>query len=340
MKPITIIGGGLAGLSLGIALRQLDVPVTIKEAGHFPRHRVCGEFISGMGLDAIEELGLQEIVQKLSVETARDAAFFHSARAIGQHQLPRSALCVSRYALDAALSRHFQRIGGELCQGERYRGTTSPGFVWATGRRAQPTERGWRWFGLKVHARGVSLAADLEMHLSKNAYVGLCRLANGEVNVCGLFRRRINQISIGQTLDSLRGEAGSQLSARLQDAEFDEKSFCAVAGLSLQPQAVAERECRIGDALTMIPPITGNGMSMAFESARMAVAPLRTYARNEQSWETVTAVLANSLRDRFSQRLTCARRLHQLMFSPLGGKAMQLLLRSQPIWRASFALTR
>jgi len=48
-KPITIVGGGLAGLTLGIGLRQRGVPVTIWEAGKYPRHRVCGEFISGNG---------------------------------------------------------------------------------------------------------------------------------------------------------------------------------------------------------------------------------------------------------------------------------------------------
>ena len=35
-------------------------------------------------------------------------------------------------------------------------------------------------------------------------------------------------------------------------------------------RAAARAECCIGDAITMIPPVTGNGMSMAFESAEMA----------------------------------------------------------------------
>ena len=48
LQPIEIVGGGLAGLSLGLALRQQDIPVTLFEAGSYPRHRVCGEFITGL----------------------------------------------------------------------------------------------------------------------------------------------------------------------------------------------------------------------------------------------------------------------------------------------------
>ena len=34
-RPITIVGGGLAGLSLGIALRRAGVETQIIEAGHY-----------------------------------------------------------------------------------------------------------------------------------------------------------------------------------------------------------------------------------------------------------------------------------------------------------------
>src|SRR5207247_3708941 len=133
---------------------------------------------------------------------------------------------------------------------------------------------------LKAHARNVNLAADLEMHVSSTGYVGVNRVDHGQVNVCGLFRARPGQSLPESRLQLLRGSPGSPLHERLATAEFDEASVCSVAGLPLKPQrAVAKDECCIGDALTMIPPVTGNGMSMAFESAELAAEPLAAYSR-------------------------------------------------------------
>jgi len=75
-QRVQIIGGGLAGLTLGIGLRQHDVPVTIIEAGHYPRHRVCGEFISGAGLQSLARLGLRQKLDQAGALSAKSAAFF------------------------------------------------------------------------------------------------------------------------------------------------------------------------------------------------------------------------------------------------------------------------
>jgi hypothetical protein len=125
----------------------------------------------------IGELGLTEKLLKLGARFARDAAFFAGKSRSGARELPQPALCISRFTLDHALSHTLRELGGELREGERWRERNfGEGVVCATGRRAYPTDNGWRWFGLKVHARGVSLEADLEMHFGRDFYVGLCRL--------------------------------------------------------------------------------------------------------------------------------------------------------------------
>lgn len=340
MKPITIIGGGLAGLTLGIGLRKRSVPVTVIEAGRYPRHRVCGEFISGAGHRILEQSELLEALPARSLHRAHDAAFFSDKRMLAHEHLPKPALCVSRFILDAALSSHFQKLDGELRVSERPRGEAHEGVVSASGRRAHPIENGWRWFGLKVHARGMTLEADLEMHVARDAYVGLCRLADGEVNVCGLFRRKAAEPARGESMNWLRGAAGSRLFRRLECAEFDAESFCAVAGLSLRPQSIDQHQCRIGDALTMIPPITGNGMSMAFESAQLALEPLAAYARGEMVWSQTTATIADALQTAFASRLRWAGLFHHVLFSRFGSAALRLMFCSERSWRAVFAATR
>jgi len=244
-KPITIVGGGLAGLSLGIGLRQRAVPVTVWEAGHYPRHRVCGEFISGKGQGTLDRLGLGELLAQAGAIPARTTAFFSPRAGSPVRELSEPAVSISRYTLDALLAEQFRQRGGELREDERWRGTEiSEGVVRASGRRAQPVVNGWRWFGLKAHARKVELAADLEMHLSPSGYLGMCRLKDGEVNICGLFRRRAaktqGELPDGETRspnegeakekfadgrghwqEILRGAPGSRWHERLAGAEFE-----------------------------------------------------------------------------------------------------------------------
>jgi 2-polyprenyl-6-methoxyphenol hydroxylase-like FAD-dependent oxidoreductase len=220
---------------------------------------------------------------------------------------------------------------------------TAPGWVRATGRRVAAESAPAKWIGLKAHARKVSLAADLEMHFFPDGYVGLCRLPAGEVNVCGLFalRQPIPQLA-AQWPEILSGPAGSGLRERLRTAEFDHASFSAVSALDLTPTAGQPTdECSIGDALTMIPPVTGNGMSMAFESAHWAAAPLAAYSRGELAWAATRQTIARQCANGFAGRLRWAAWFQrQLMHA---GRR-ELLLRvgngSDWLWRLCFAKTR
>ncbi|HTY88950.1 MAG TPA: hypothetical protein VMB80_16000 [Candidatus Acidoferrum sp.] len=344
MKPVTIVGGGVAGLTVGIGLRQRDVPVTVWEAGHYPRHRVCGEFISGSGQQMLARLGLGGALEAAGAQKAETAAFFSLDRSTGSRTLPRRAIGLSRFKLDALLAEKFRELGGQLLEGRRREAADfGEGMVRATGRHAQAEADGVRWFGLKAHARGVPLAADLEMHISSRGYVGLCRVEGGKVNVCGLFRRRSGEPDrVEDRQEWLRGLPGAPLRQKMAAAEFDEGSFCAVAGLSLRPCSAVNREdCCLGDAITMIPPVTGNGMSMAFESAELALEPLAGWSRGEISWTDARRQIARACDAAFARRLVWAKWLQRLLLAPALQNALVLLAaRSDGFWRLAFEKTR
>jgi menaquinone-9 beta-reductase len=298
MKPITIVGGGLAGLRLGIGLREFGVPVTIYEAGHYPRHRVCGEFISGTGYRSLEPLGIE-------TERARTAAFFSGPDKCWRFDLPEPAHCISRYQLDKALAGVFSAAGGKLICGTRSQ-LNGEGTIHATGRRLHPVENGWRWFGLKAHATGIELEADLEMHLVPNGYIGICRLPEGRFNVCGLFRKRAG--------DTTRLTLAGSLGPRFSNARWVEGTSAAVSGLCFCPPRT-NGQCHIGDANAMIAPLTGNGMSMAFESAETAVQPLLHYARGDANWREAVQEIHLAL-EAFRTRLDWGKRLQWAAFHP------------------------
>src|SRR5438128_2371738 len=118
LKPINIVGGGLAGLTLGIGLRRRGIPVVVWESGFYPRHRVCGEFISGRGQQTLRNLDLLETLITAGAAQAETAAFFSRTRSFPAHPLPQAALCLSRFELDALLAARFVELRGELRCGQ------------------------------------------------------------------------------------------------------------------------------------------------------------------------------------------------------------------------------
>ena len=201
------------------------------------------------------------------------------------------------------------------------------------------------WFGAKAHVQRrstVNLEADLEMHVSRGGYLGVNRIGDGEVNVCGLLRFPNKRPAFESKTDWLRGETGSLLNQRLGTVEFDEASFCSVGGLNLKPRkATDQSECCIGDTLTMTPPVTGNGMSMAFESAEIAMDPLAQFSEGLMGWDGARGQIAQRCDATFTGRLTWARLLQWMMTARvLQGSLGGLFLRSDWLWAQLFARTR
>ncbi len=319
-RPIEIVGGGLAGLSLGLALRRAGAPVTLHEAGEYPRHRVCGEFIAGLDPATRDHLGLAPFLADARLH--REVAWFHGAATIHRHALPAPALALSRHVLDQRLADAFVGAGGQLHTRSRLDPRDAPeGRVFALGRRAAT---GSRWLGLKCHARGLPLAAALELHLGQHAYVGLCALDDGWVNVSGLFRRRPGlAVDREAALPAYLRTAGlGALADRLAAAsEIDPDSRCAVAGLAFgRAPATPADDTRmvIGDAHALIPPFTGNGMAMAFQSAALALDPLLAWSRGAADWPAALAAVRRALRACFRVRLAASAVLHPALLRPRG----------------------
>lgn len=343
-KTITIAGGGLAGLTLGILLRRSEVPVEIWEGGRYPRQRVCGAFLSGKGLEILSGMGVPEFPTPMGT-FAQTVRFYNSGRASGTLQLPQAALAVDRATLDHTLAQQFTAAGGVLRENSKWMEPFArEGLVRATGRRLNRNGK-MRFVGLKVHAADLPLSADIELHFTEKGYVGLSRQQNGTVNVCGLFpaggvwsgvRENSGEI-FGSVVSGPAREKLEQV-ARASSAD----SLVAVAGISLKREfAKTSDECRVGDSICMIPPLTGNGMSLAIESAAIAAPTLEEFSRGGIDWVQARKRISQKCDEEFIRRLTFAGWIQSIAFTAPGRAVLMSILKTAPgVLNGWFRLTR
>jgi hypothetical protein len=312
---ITIAGGGLAGLSLGIALRLRGVEVEIHEALTYPRHRVCGEFLSGVESPTLARLGIDECLS--DAEKLESAIWSDPSGELGTLKV--RGLGMSRWRLDDRLQKKFRDLGGTLVTQSRI--PAAEGVVWCAGRPRRESP----WIGLKCHARALELSADLEMFTGTNGYLGLAKIEDGLVNICGLFRRSETRGVKGPALllATLRSGGLNTLADRLKSADLDESSFCGVAGFQTGRQRGPGFS--IGDAANMIPPFTGNGMSMAFQSAECALEPALDYASGKKSWSDAAKTCARAQSRRFRKRMAASSAMHWILTTRPGHRVVTTL---------------
>lgn len=327
MHAVEIIGGGLAGLALGIALRRHDVPVTVHESGAYPRQRTCGEFINGLDTRALEVLGITPVLADAPV---RRAVSWSQRGAAARHwKLPRPARVVSRHTLDARLAETFAAAQGELATGSRIDSREArPGRVFTFGRR--PDGRS-PWFGMKMHLAGLSVAADLEFHVGHRAYVGACPLEDGTVNVCGIFHRNPLVTAPGAPgfAAHLRTGGLHAFADRVEAATPVDGSICAVAGLRFGLQPAIPGAPRLGDAFAFTPPYTGRGMASAFHGAALALSPILAWSSGKQSWEFTVSEIHRRLTRLHRSSLGRATAVHRFLLDGTASRAAAILLRAR-----------
>lgn len=324
-QPIQVIGGGLAGLSLGVELRRLGIPVTLIEASAYPRHRLCGEFLHGRGEALLALLG---IVLPPEVPSHQKIVWMGGAGSRVEQVLDQPVRGLSRHGLDALLARRFRELGGQL---EHRRAAAeelvpAAGRVLATGRRRQRSP----WFGIKLHLRGLELQAGLEMHLGRRGYLGLTAVEGGWINACGLFRVAATcRVPAAERLPALlEGADLHPLAARVRAAEIRAGSICGVAGLRLgrqrqgQGAGQAAAALSLGDARFCPAPLSGNGQSMALEAGVLAAGPLAHWSRGDADWPATVVAVRQLLTRRQNARGRWGLCLHHLVLAAPGRSLM------------------
>lgn len=307
MKPITIAGAGLAGLSLANTLQAAGVATTLHEAHTLPRHRVCGEFICGKGADSLARQGLSEALEGAHLH--RSIQWFMRERCVLESTLPSPAYGISRYATDQRLANGFEAAGGRLICQSRLSDKPEAGMVNCSGRQSKRSD----WIGLKLHSTNFVTRADLELHLGDQGYIGLSGIEAGRTNICALFKLRSDVRSSKETLllAYLRACGLGQLAERIAASQIDPLSHVGVAGITFsQIPAPRPASLQLGDAYSLIPPFTGNGMSIAIESAEIAQPILLDYAAGSLGWNDACRRIHRECRQRFKSRLQVAQALH------------------------------
>src|SRR5262249_6247489 len=101
MYDVIVAGGGPAGCAAAITASRAGAKVLLLERGKFPRHKVCGEFVSAESLELLSSLiGSTDLI--------RDALVIPKARVfvdghILETRVEPAAASIARYDLDAAL---------------------------------------------------------------------------------------------------------------------------------------------------------------------------------------------------------------------------------------------
>lgn len=272
---IRILGSGPAGAVAALAALKDGADVGLMERAKFPRHKVCGEFLSPEIEPVLDSLGAAGVLLGAHRIT-------HMALVFGSHaktaRLPEPAHGLSRYTFDHRLRELAFSRGAEAAE------TGEPQIV-STGRSGSPA-KGARLFGFKAHFRGPVHDA-VELFFLQRAYVGVNCVESGITNVCGLAPEDVLKAR-GFEPDSLIASSPA-LRERLRP--LNRTMQWLFTGPLVYGQHWERTDAYLaGDALSFVDPFTGSGLlcaaltgSLAGTHAARAVAPSVHHDRCRQA---------------------------------------------------------
>jgi hypothetical protein len=264
-ETIRILGGGPAGSAAAISALAEGRAVEVFEPGAFPRHKVCGEFLSpGIG-PLLEQLGVWPAF--LAARPARiERMVLHFGTREKRANLSERAFGFSRYALDSLLAAHAVTSGAAI---RREKGVPGGSGILATGRSGAASPRGHRLFGFKAHFTG-PVDDAVELFFFNGCYAGVSAVENGVTNVCALALERVLSAH-GFDFDSVL-QLCQPLAQRVRPLTRAMK-WLATGPLSFTHRLDARLSGATypaGDALGFVDPFTGSGILAALMTGRMA----------------------------------------------------------------------
>ena len=359
---VAIIGAGLGGVTAAIALARRGARVALIERAAFPRHKVCGEFLSPEISAVFSRIGASENIaaaQPKIVTQARIVAGASTRETLSMN-VSGAALAISRFRLDEVLLETARENGAQIFAETRVlaiqdcekrdddetrfrlqlRGAAeavSARFVIdASGRGAQfhdekQNKNVPRHIGLKAHFRGVALEEGVvELHPFRGGYCGLVRVENDLCNACLLSRYdALEGRSPHEFWDFLQ-RTNRALAARMRGAApcFDWLATGNVTFGSAQPMSGGVFNC--GDAAGFIHPLTGDGMAMAARSGELCAAVLGAALRGDLTDAQAAELYAAAWHREFDARLSVAAKLQPLLIHPSACDAALFALKKAP----------
>jgi len=219
---VAIVGGGPAGSSAAIRLANAGLRVLIVEQKHFPREKLCGEFISPECIIHFDELGVNPAITAAGGTKLTETIFFsQSGRGVSVESSwfgnsDANALGLSRAAMDRLLLERARACGAEVREetaasglltengrvtGIRLRGKDlgetevrailtidATGRTRSLARRLDSNpgpKRAADLVAFKTHLRGARVAAGAcEIYSYRGGYGGCNRVENDLYNLC------------------------------------------------------------------------------------------------------------------------------------------------------------
>jgi menaquinone-9 beta-reductase len=321
MYDLIVIGGGPAGTSAAITCARGGARVLSLERGRFPRHKVCGEFVSAESLELLVSLLAHGPVRLFSdcVRIPRSRVFL-DGRTLHAPIDP-AAASISRLELDAALWDSAELCGVDCRQQvavqcisgiDPYRVQTSAGeferraLVNASGRWSKLNSgtadtSGMKWLGLKGHFAESSPPASVDLYFFDGGYCGVQPVElrdggkrNGRVNACAMVRADVAN-TLAEVFDCHpalreRSRGWKPLSDPVNTSPL----------VFREPQPERDGILMAGDAAAFVDPFVGDGISLALRSGRLAGECLIPFFAGTVS----LAQAARNYRAAYERRLT------------------------------------